>query len=144
MPYVKVLTVRGSLSLALGLSDGTPILRHWNKHTNEAQKSHQCTLDISRGAFVGDAVFAWSVFPTCIRGDTFRLVPYLRERPRRSRTQASRYYACSPALQGGPRTAVQPAPAHWTPVRHTLTHILLYIYIQNKTRLPMHKMFPCM
>lgn len=26
--YSKVLTVRGSLSLALGLSDGTPILRH--------------------------------------------------------------------------------------------------------------------
>lgn len=27
-----ILTVRGSLSLALGLSDGTPILRHWNTH----------------------------------------------------------------------------------------------------------------
>lgn len=54
--YSKVLTVRGSLSLALGLSDGTPILRHWNKHTKKAQKLHQCTLDVSWSVFVADAL----------------------------------------------------------------------------------------
>lgn len=48
----KVLTVRGSLLLALGLWGGTPILRHWNTHT---QKSHHCTLDVSWGVFVADA-----------------------------------------------------------------------------------------
>lgn len=33
----RIRTVRGSLSLALGLSDGTPILRHWNTHTHTKQ-----------------------------------------------------------------------------------------------------------